>query len=140
MKRNSIIDKIITPVNTKYGAPMGRANVGSRPTDPKVKIYDCAVPMGNGGYDKGGAYWGIGEQLRVFYTKDLSYIEFYRLRPVRVIFDGSLYDIYLLNPTENDGDGYITGMLDSYECAQLYCRKYGYVIREVEGLELDGLE
>lgn len=43
------IDKIITKVNCKYGA-----------------------------YDKGGAYWGCPENLRVKYTKDLQYIEFYR--------------------------------------------------------------
>lgn len=72
------IDKIITIVNSKYGAPMGRSNSGTRPTDKKV--YDCAVPMsGYGEYDKGGAYWGIGRQLRVSYTKDLSYVEFYRV-------------------------------------------------------------
>jgi hypothetical protein len=71
------IDKIITQVSGKYGAPMGRVNVGTRPDDQK--IYDCAVPMsGYGEYDKGGAYWGLGKQLRVSYTKDLSYIEFYR--------------------------------------------------------------
>lgn len=85
------INKIITPVNSKYGAPMGRANVGSQPITVtsgrnnrivkknQVKVYDCAVPMSSdGAYDKGGAYWGIGRQLRVRYTKDLSYIEFYR--------------------------------------------------------------
>lgn len=54
---------------------MGRPNVGTKPTDKR--IFDCAVPM-SGDYDKGGAYWGIGKQLRVSYTKDLSYIEFYR--------------------------------------------------------------
>lgn len=85
------IDKIITKVNGQYGAPMGRANKGSRPVTVtsgpncrifkknQVKIYDCAVPMsGEGAYDKGGAYWGTGSQLRVSYTRDLSYIEFYR--------------------------------------------------------------
>ena len=69
------LDKIITEVNGKYGAPMGRLNMGARPDEGKV--YDCAVPM-NGAYDKGGAYWGLGSQLRVSYTKDLSFIEFYR--------------------------------------------------------------
>ena len=70
---NSIIDK----VNCRRGAPMGRSNVGTRPTEQRV--YDCKVPMSScGAYDKGGAYWGIGGQLRVSYTKDLSYIEFYR--------------------------------------------------------------
>ena len=85
------IDKIITKEDGKYGAPMGRENVGKRPVTVvsgpngrifkknQVKVFDCAVPMvSNGDYDKGGAYWGIGRQLRVSYTKDLSYIEFYR--------------------------------------------------------------
>ena len=78
------IDKIITKVNCKFGAPMGRQNVGNHPHLGTVskekafkKVFDCAVPM-NGAYDKGGAYWGLGKQLRVKYTKDLSYVEFYR--------------------------------------------------------------
>jgi hypothetical protein len=73
------IDKIITTVPCRFGAPMGRANVGTRPTDKKV--FDCAVPMIDGAYDRGGAYWGWGNQLRVSYTKDLSYVEFYRINP-----------------------------------------------------------
>jgi len=76
------IDKIITKMPTKFGAPMGRANKGTRPTDQR--IYDCRVPLsGDGAYDKGGAYWGIGPELRVSYTKDLSYIEFYRNKPTQ---------------------------------------------------------
>lgn len=75
------IDKIITKVNCKYGAPMGRCDVGEPPLPFMDKIYDCAVPMcADGAYDKGGAYWGIGKQLRVSYTKDLSYIHFYRIK------------------------------------------------------------
>jgi len=76
------IDKIITKVSGKYGAPMGRRDVGTRPCDENgdfEKVFDCAVPLSTDGYDRGGAYWGIyGRQLRVRYTKDLSYIEFYR--------------------------------------------------------------
>jgi len=77
------INKIITQVSGKYGAPMGRHNVGHKPFGKK-KVFDCAVPM-NGAYDRGGAYWGLsspGEgmgQLRVSYTKDLTYINYYRL-------------------------------------------------------------
>ena len=72
------IDKIITKVNGKYGAPMGRHNVGNdRPTD--CKVFDCAVPMCDDAYDRGGAYWGRGAQLRVRYTKDCTYIRFYRI-------------------------------------------------------------
>ena len=54
------IDKIITNVSGKYGAPMGRVNVGKKPTDKKV--YDCRVPINDGGYDVGGAYWGLGSE------------------------------------------------------------------------------
>jgi hypothetical protein len=83
------IDKIITKVDTSRGAPMGRYNVGEYPhtvtsgrnckifKKHQKKVFDCAVPM-NGAYDRGGAYWGLGSQLRVSYTKDLSYINFYR--------------------------------------------------------------
>ena len=72
------IDKIITECDCKYGAPMGRSNKGQRPDG--IKIYECRVPMSaDGAYDRGGAYWGLGKQLRVQYTKDLNYINFYRL-------------------------------------------------------------
>ena len=70
------INKIITEVNSFYGAPMGRMNEGSKPDNKTV--FDCVVPM-CGAYDKGGAYWGLGPQLRVSYTKDLYYINFYRI-------------------------------------------------------------
>jgi hypothetical protein len=72
------IDKIITKVDCKYGAPMGRRSEGEPPLPFEKKIFDCAVPMSDGAYDRGGAYWGIGKQLRVSYTKDLTYIHFYR--------------------------------------------------------------
>ena len=73
------ISKIINEVNCKYGAPMGRgSNLPSeKPTDKKV--FDRKVPMSSdSAYDKGGAYWGLGRQLRVEYTKDLTYVRFYR--------------------------------------------------------------
>lgn len=84
------LDKIITKVSAKFGTPMGRPNVGQVPLivtsgkDCKIlkrnqkSVFDCKVPM-NGAYDKGGVYWGLGKELRVRYTKDLSYVEFYRL-------------------------------------------------------------
>lgn len=85
------LDKIITKVNLKFGAPLGRPNVGSQPVTitsgpnnrivkrNQVKVFDSAVRLDNGGYDKHGVYWGISSQLRVRYTKDLTYIEFYRV-------------------------------------------------------------
>jgi len=83
------LKRVITPVNLTYGAPMGRSNVGSHPhtiTSGKSckiykknqpKIYDKKVNLIQG-YDFEGAYWGCPNNLRVRFTPDLSYIEFYR--------------------------------------------------------------
>jgi len=91
MTLKEIFNQVIYPVSTKYGAPIGRAKVGTRPltitSGPnckilkknQVKIYDRRVPMVDGAYDKGGAYWGMGPELRVEFTKDLTFINFYRL-------------------------------------------------------------
>lgn len=80
------IDKIITKVNCKYGAPMGRNNINDCP----IKVYnsnwycdtgilfDCKIKLDNGGYDSGGVYWGLGSELRCTYNKQLTYIQFYR--------------------------------------------------------------
>lgn len=76
-KKQYAISKIVDKVNCKFGAPMGRASYGEKPT--KGKIFDRRVPMSeDGAYDKGGAYWGYGNELRVEYTKDLKYVRFYR--------------------------------------------------------------
>jgi hypothetical protein len=72
------IDKILYKVDCKYGAPMGRYECGTEPDKGSgKKVFNCKVNI-NQGYDKGGAYWGFPDNLRVKYTKDLSYIEFYR--------------------------------------------------------------
>ena len=82
------IDKILT----KAYSQMGRTNTFEFPKvvtskngritkkhNKHLRIYDSAVQLDSGGYDKGGAYWGLGSQLRVKYNKDLSYINFYRM-------------------------------------------------------------
>lgn len=76
------LSKIVNKVDCKYGAPMGRGSNLPEEKPADKKVFDSAVPM-NGAYDKGGAYWGlamnpVGNQLRVEYTKDLSYVRFYR--------------------------------------------------------------
>jgi len=88
--KNWNISRLITPVNTKFGAPMGRNNIGTQPPiitsgnagrickKHQTKIYDKRVILDEG-YDNGGAYWGIGKELRVSFTADLTYIEFYRV-------------------------------------------------------------
>jgi len=87
--KNWNLKRVITDVNCKYGAPMGRSNVGSHPVTitrgnagrickcDQTKVYTKHVPLDQG-YDAGGAYWGIGAPLYVSFTADLSYIEFNR--------------------------------------------------------------
>lgn len=70
------LSRVITPVYSTYGAPMGGPNVGKRPADG-TKVYKKHVRLADG-YDKGGAYWGAGEPLFVEFTPDLSYIEYTR--------------------------------------------------------------
>ena len=75
-------ERIICPVECRRGAPMGRSDVILPPGSEKEtseRIYDRRVPLDSGGYDKGGAYWGVGAELRVRYTKSLSLVKFYRV-------------------------------------------------------------
>lgn len=80
------LDKIITQVDCKYGAPLGRDNIDNCPVSVyngewfvyTGKLFDCKVPLDSGGYDSGGVYWGLGSELRVTYNKQLTYIQFYR--------------------------------------------------------------
>lgn len=48
--------------------------------DDMVLIVDSIEELDDyiGVYDTGGVYWGAGKELRVSYTKDMSYINFYR--------------------------------------------------------------
>ena len=62
-----------TKVCNQYGASMGRRNsytlIG--------KCHLQRVPLDSGGYDPGGAYWGIGEPL---YVAQDSYGNWFFLR------------------------------------------------------------
>lgn len=52
-------------VNCAYGAPMGRATYGVIKPDsmPRRSIRLFRVKLNSGGYDDGGAYWGVGQAL-----------------------------------------------------------------------------
>jgi len=84
---------VIDKCDLKRGAPMGRDSVNECKlatryegeyfhVDGKLydtgKTFDRRVELDNDGYDKGGAYWGRGTELRVTYNQDLTYIRFYR--------------------------------------------------------------
>lgn len=50
----------VTPrVSGKYGAPMGRAGRGMISCDDTQHYRARKIPLDSGGYDKGGAYWGL---------------------------------------------------------------------------------
>jgi hypothetical protein len=57
-------------VSSRYGAPMGR--MGKPHVDPDFdgKWSLCRVRLDSGGYDNGGAYWGIGAPLWHACTED----------------------------------------------------------------------
>jgi hypothetical protein len=49
-------------VDCKYGAPMGRStSTGDSDTDATLTV--LPVRLDDGGYDNGGAYWGLGEPI-----------------------------------------------------------------------------
>lgn len=92
--RSDNVRRAIPEVDTRRGAPMGRNNVDTRLRAThkdgsqnlvleylgKEKMYNKRVPMSScGAYDIGGAYWGIGSELRVQFNRDLTFIKFYRL-------------------------------------------------------------
>lgn len=64
-------------VNSTHGAPMGRHSVNQEDREsPKVSLQ--RVRLDSGGYDNGGAYWGIGEPLWLAQTDGQEMYEFFR--------------------------------------------------------------
>lgn len=61
---------VITDVNCRYGAPMGRTNIRNpNLIEISTHWYLRHVPLVyDGAYDQGGAYWGCGTPLYVAYT------------------------------------------------------------------------
>jgi hypothetical protein len=86
---------VFCDLSSKYGAPMGRTNTSNTSYHPTT-IHDRAVPM-CGAYDRGGAYWGLGAELRCRFSADGQYREYYRYtgKLTRLLFphplDGKLH-------------------------------------------------
>jgi len=62
-------------VSSRYGAPMGRREC--RDIKPVFKSVSC-VRINHGGYDSGGAYWGIGKPLYMLTQDDSEFRVFLR--------------------------------------------------------------
>ena len=68
----------IDRVSCARGAPMGRATYGT-PESSTGKLRLFRVPLDQGGYDKGGAYWGCGTPLYCVYEPaEDGYMDFVR--------------------------------------------------------------
>lgn len=56
------------------GARLGRADHyhpgNNQPEKPNPRFYLRRVPINSGGYDSGGAYWGVGEPLYEYESED----------------------------------------------------------------------
>lgn len=63
---------------SRHGAPMGRANRGGNATGNVGPFWLQAMPIDNYGYDRGGAYWGIGQTLYGYLSADMTVSGFYR--------------------------------------------------------------
>jgi len=48
---------------SSWGAQMGRSRGSRLPDDTTSKLIVRRVRLDSGGYDEGGAYWGIGAKL-----------------------------------------------------------------------------
>ena len=69
-----------TPLNSRYGAPMGRHGSCHYEEIPRT-INLFAVNLDSGGYDDGGAYWGScrhGERLYCARQAASDYLQFIR--------------------------------------------------------------
>lgn len=78
-------------VNCSRGAPMGRHRYGYAP-DAGGKIRLFRVRLDAGGYDDGGAYWGIGEPLYCACDQGGEYREFTRAASRRAARDAMNID------------------------------------------------
>ena len=58
-------------VSSQYGAPMGRSNHGAVVPGQKVRLIQLNID--SGGYDDGGAYWGLGKPIFMAWTEDTEY-------------------------------------------------------------------
>ena len=57
-------NRSLPDVSDRYGAPTGRPNTyPCCSSDQERKFYLTRVRINRGGYDSGGAYWGLGAPL-----------------------------------------------------------------------------
>ncbi len=86
----------LSNVSSIYGAPMGRTETTYHADqhDPH-KFSIQLIRLDNGGYDSGGAYWGIGQQLYWAYADNMpNRVEMFFRSPDRDTAKAYLRDKY----------------------------------------------
>ena len=59
-------------VSSPYGAPMGRPSHHKGEAPAGARFYLRRIRINSGGYDSGGAYWGLGAPLFHYQEEDGS--------------------------------------------------------------------
>jgi len=67
----------LSDVNCTYGAPLGRSGTILDPDEPGP-YYLRRVPLDSQGYDRGGAYWGLGAPIWHLQSQDGGFESFFR--------------------------------------------------------------
>lgn len=67
---------MLSKVGDSRGAPMGRPERNKAPSGAKFQL--IRIRINSGGYDSGGAYWGIGTPLYWATTEDGATEFFFR--------------------------------------------------------------
>ena len=61
LTRDELIDALVYDTCTNYGAQLGRKC--SSTLEPNLIYTVALIPLFDGDYDQGGAYWGVGQNL-----------------------------------------------------------------------------
>lgn len=101
---------------SQYGASMGRRSDLPQDTDDRLEIH--RVPIDQGGYDSGGAYWGLGKPLFCVSDEEgrTSYLRARDAADAKREFPNARWVTASRGPSSGD----IDDMLDAYVEAALW--------------------
>lgn len=68
----------LSQVGSASGSPMGRSERHDIITSDSPKFSLKRIPINRGGYDSGGAYWGIGQPLYWYSDDDGNVSAYFR--------------------------------------------------------------
>jgi hypothetical protein len=130
------LSRILPPVNGQFGAPMGRSDRDQ--SEQPLQI--LRMSMDPQGYDAGGAYFGLGDDLWVAVSEDLDTRVIARAKTradaISVMQDSGL-DVGRIQPDvidpANVDPGAMPAMLSSFLEAGIFMQHQDYLERELDG-------